>query len=229
MQPQRLSAFDVDLAPQVPGIYAWYAQLALSEDDWRPRMKDGVDQAARDMDRAIADYAQVHCPEPIALRGDGSYGLNWSGEMRRDTISDRIDSASQNAVESRLSDISLNPEERQLLTTLLRTAAPIFASPLYIGVAINLRLRLSQHKADYEQAKNEIGIDPSSSERLQFQGASFGARVAGAGVQMERLECWILPTNDIIVGQGGNRRQRGVAEAAEWILQRIFQPVLGRN
>jgi hypothetical protein len=41
-----LGALDLDLAPEAPGIYAWYAQLALSDNDWRPRMRDGVDLAA---------------------------------------------------------------------------------------------------------------------------------------------------------------------------------------
>lgn len=229
MQPQRLSAFDVELAPQAPGIYAWYAQLALSVDDWHPRIKDGIDLAARDLDRAIADYAQVHSPEPVALRGDGSYGLNWSGEIRRDNISDHIEGNFANAVDSHLSRVSPNPEGRKLLTALLHAATPIFASPLYIGVATNLRVRLSQHKADYELAKTEIHNDPSSSNRLQFHGSSFGARVAGAGVQMECLECWILPTGDIIDSKESDRHQRNVAEVAEWVLQRIFLPVLGRN
>lgn len=233
-QPQRLSALDADLAPQVPGIYAWYAQLALSEDDWRPRMRGDVDLAAFDLHRAVADYANAHRPEPIHLHGEGSYGLNWAGTIRREAISDRVDDITINRVEAHISEISTDPQNRRLLTTLLRAATPVFASPLYIGVATNLRTRLAQHKADYEQAKAEIRNDPTASARLQFDGDSFGARLAGAGIQLDRLECWVLPASAIIDGKierqgAGNHSNRSVAQAAEWILQHIFQPVLGRK
>lgn len=234
VQPQRLDALDVDLAPDVPGIYAWYAQLALSDNDWRPRFHGGVDLAARDLGRAIADYAHIHQPEPLDLRCDGSYGLNWSGTIRRDSISDPSSNGEASRAEAQLGELSSDPQGRRALTHLLRAATPIFASPLYIGVATSLRSRLAEHKADYENAKAALRNNPSASARLQFDGDSFGARLAGAGIQLERLECWVMPAVAISVSDnsdqhGAHQGRRSVAYTAEWVLQRIFQPVLGRR
>jgi hypothetical protein len=232
-QPQRLGALDIDLAPQVPGIYAWYASLALSDHDWKPRIQGGIDLAAHDLDRAISDYAHVHHPEPLDLRAEGSYNLNWSGALQRDSISDPGASGPASRLELQLHSLSADPESRRLLTSLLRAAAPIFASPLYIGVATNLRSRLAVHIADYEAAKAALRNNPSESAALHFGGDSFGARLAGAGIQLERLECWVLPAvgvaaaaNNQMIAIDGHR---SVAGTAEWILQRIFRPVLGRH
>jgi hypothetical protein len=232
--PQRLDALDIDLAPDLPGIYAWYARLALSRDDWRARCHGDLDLAARDLDKAVADYAHIHQPEPLELRGDGSYGLNWFGTIRQDSISEPSADGDASRVEVQLGELSSDPSSRRLFIQLLLAATPIFASPLYIGVATSLRSRLAEHKADYEGAKTVIRNNPSASARLQFGGESFGARLAGCGIQLERLECWILPTIAIADQPDGDvkqkyREHRSVARTAEWVLQRIFQPVLGRK
>ena len=41
----QLSALDLDMAPDRPGIYAWYSQLPLSDGDWKPQMREGLDLA----------------------------------------------------------------------------------------------------------------------------------------------------------------------------------------
>lgn len=233
-QPQRLDALDVDLAPQLPGIYAWYAQVALSDRDWMPRIEGDIDLAARDLGQAIVDYALIHHPEPLDLRADGSYNLNWAGTLQRDSISDPASGNSTSRLEVQLRSLSSDPDSRRLLTSLLRAAIPVFASPLYIGVATNLRSRLVEHIADYEGAKVTLRNNPSESATMQFGGDSFGARLAGTGIQLERLECWVMPTIGIAGSELHNNadthhKHRSVARAAEWILQRIFQPVLGRR
>lgn len=235
LQPQRLGALDLDLAPDGPGIYAWYAQLALSENDWRPRRHGDLDMAAADLTKAVGDYARIHRPEPLNLRGEGSYGLNWSGTLWQDAISEPTVNGSVSRVETQLGELASQPIGRRLLIDLLRTATPIFASPLYVGVATSLRVRLAEHRADYEAARSAIRNDPSASEELRFRGQSFGARLAGVGVQLEHLECWVLPAADITeFGKNGKNgatsiNTRLVAQMAEWVLQRIFQPVLGRQ
>jgi len=231
-QAQRLNALDLDMAPDAPGIYAWYAQLTLSDDDWKPQVSDGVDLAARYLTRAISDYARVHELNPIHLRGTGTYRLNWSGTLRRDSIADAPADSESTAVDSRLNDLAEEYNVRRLLIKLLRAATPVFASPLYIGVATNLRVRLAGHKADYETTRARIRADPSAGARLQFEGDSFGARLAATGLQLEHLQCWILPANLALIDNSDEDNSvisaRAVAEAAEWILQRIFLPALGR-
>ncbi len=228
--PKRLGALELDLAPDLPGIYAWYAQLALSADDWRPRMRDGVDAAGFDLINAIEDYAHIHEPEAVELKGAATYGLNWLGSIRRQSITQRTTGSPESLIQGRLSELAATADDRRLLTQLLLSAPPVFASPLYIGVATNLRERLAEHRASFEKANTLLRSKPEQASSLQFLGRDLGARLAGAGIPLERLECWILTApQPPPVGSGPTANQRSVAQAAEWILQRIFQPILGRQ
>ncbi|HET9873185.1 MAG TPA: hypothetical protein VFP89_11415 [Propionibacteriaceae bacterium] len=229
---QRLSALDVDLAPAAPGIYAWYGQLGLGPHDWRPQPKDGSDLAVGYLTKAMADFARVHQPSPIRLKGDGTYGLGWTGTLRRASIADTGGTDDEPTIHARLAPLIGSPDVRQLLVMLLREATPVFASPLYIGVATNLRSRLAEHLKSYEDARQLIRRDPVAAKRLQFDGGDFGARLAGTGLQLEHIICWVIQADLEPDAEGGSMPSasaREVAEAAEWILQRTFLPVLGRR
>jgi hypothetical protein len=67
IKPSCLSALQLDRAPTGPGIYAWYASIALSETDWQPRLQEGADVAGSDLTAALNDYVRAHQPGPIAL------------------------------------------------------------------------------------------------------------------------------------------------------------------
>ena len=166
----RLGALEVDLAPPSPGIYAWYARLALAENDWKPRVRGNTDAAASDLTAAVSDYCRVHHPCPVHLRGDGSYGLNWSGTLSRESVVDDGSHHPDSRLDKGLGDIPMDPNKRRILSNLLRASAPVFASPLYIGVATNLRVRLNEHKVDYENAKILLRNKPSSAAKMQFEG-----------------------------------------------------------
>lgn len=232
-QVLELSALDLDMAPDDPGIYAWYARLTLADDDWKPQVNGGVDLATRYLTNAVSDYARVHQPNPLHVRGTGTYRLNWSGTLRRDSIADSITDNEGTVVDNKLDGLAAQHDLRRLLITLLRAATPVFASPLYIGVSTNLRLRLAAHRADYENARAQIRLDPSIATKMQFEGDSFGSRLAATGLQLEHLQCWILPANLTLADTSGDsdaiNSPRVVAETTEWILQRIFLPVLGRQ
>ncbi len=228
--PTRLGALELDLAPDLPGIYAWYAQLALSEDDWRPRMRNGFDVAGFDLVNAIEDYARIHEPAAVELKGAATYGLNWFGSIRRQSITRRSAGSAESPINDRLGELAATADNRRLLTQLLLSAPPVFASPLYIGVATNLRERLAEHRASFEKANTLLRSKPEQAANLQFLGRDLGARLAGAGIPLERLECWIMTAPQPPPADSGpTTNQRSVAQAAEWIVQRIFQPILGRQ
>jgi hypothetical protein len=232
--PERLGALELDRAPDVPGIYAWYARLPLSLHDWKPRIHvdTGEDLAVADLLRAITTYSRTHEPAEVALQGRGTYGLDWIGQFHRQSITDEFQDGS-NRLTRRIEDTSQEGDARRLLIQLLRNAPPVFASPLYIGVATNLRQRLLAHKEAYENARAQARNDPSVLERLQFEGKSFGERLAGTAIQLEHLDCYVLPvaemTKGVDPGSSTSGSPRKVAEAAEWVLQRIFHPAMGRK
>ncbi|MFV9634439.1 hypothetical protein [Mycobacterium neumannii] len=230
-KPMRLSALDLDLAPDAPGIYAWYAQLALGNQDWERSDRDGVDAAIGYLINAISDYARVHQPIAIHLKGEASYNLHWSGRLERASIADGSPLSATSDVKARMEGLADQPVVRRLLISLLRAATPMFASPLYIGVATNLRVRLGQHMAAYENARASLRRR-SSTMTVQEEDDSFGARLASTGMPLEYLECYVLPADlaEVAVEDSGTTLSaRDVAAAAEWILQRIFLPVLGRQ
>jgi hypothetical protein len=230
VSPSRLGALQLDRAPVGPGIYAWYCRIPLSEADWRPRLQGGLDAAGGDLTAALNDYVRVHQPGPIALRGLARYDLAWTGEIRQQGVSDELQPGSGTRLDLHLAEIADDPEARRLLSALLRAAPPVFASPLYIGVATNLRQRLADHKRSFEAASAVIRRSPDQAVLLQHRGKDLGARLAGAGIPLERLECWVLPTPEMsIPSDVAQVKQRSVAQAAEWMLQRIFQPILGRK
>ncbi|WP_237156062.1 GIY-YIG nuclease family protein [Mycobacteroides abscessus] len=227
---KMLSALDLDMAPESAGIYAWYAQLGLADEDWKPHHKNGFDLAAGYLIDAVASYAGIHEPSPVHLTGKGTYQLPWTGTLRRSSIADVSEPNEDPAVATHLGELAVHPDVRRLLISLLRAATPVFASPLYIGVATNLRTRLREHMAAYENARAALRQDPALAGRMQFEGESFGFRLAATGLQLDYLQCWVLPASlDAPTDDGSTPSARDVAETAEWILQRIFLPVLGRQ
>lgn len=228
--PQHLSPLDLDRAPESAGIYAWYAQLGLADEDWKPHEKDGFDLAVGYLSSAIASYARIHEPSPVNVTGKGTYQLPWAGTLRRSSIADVPPDHQDTAVGAYLGELAAHPNVRRLLISLLRAATPVFASPLYIGVATNLRTRLGEHMAAYENARAALRQDPTLAARMQFEGESFGFRLAATGLQLDYLQCWVLPAS---LGSSDDDdttpSARDVAKTAEWILQRIFLPVLGRR
>ncbi|WP_091414984.1 hypothetical protein [Friedmanniella luteola] len=228
--PTRLGALELDLAPDSPGIYAWYPHLALSPDDWKPRLVGGVDAARVDLLHAIEDYARIHESGAVDLKGSANYGLYWHGRMQRLSVAARSTETGESLAATHLAELAADPDDRRILTDLLRMAPPYFASPVYIGVATNLRERLAEHRVSFERANKLLRNQPDRASELQFRGTDLGARLAGAGIPLERLDCWILAAPGMPhAGDDQKSKQRSVAAAAEWVLQRIFQPILGRQ
>lgn len=226
---QRIEGLQLDLAPACPGIYAWYARLPLAPSDWKPAPnKNGVDMAGGYFIRAIRDYAAVHREQDVTLQGTGSYGVRWTGLLTRDSISDEAQQ-DNDVLTQRMGDALNDPEIRRALIALLGASVPAFASPLYIGVATDLQVRLQQHKADFESAMQVIRNNPLTAKSFYADGSKFGERLAGAGLALDEVVCFVLPVD--VGGESGlsHQEQRKLAGKAEWILQRIFQPVLGRK
>jgi hypothetical protein len=225
---RRLTALEVDRAPAAPGIYAWYVRFPLAVDDWHPRPGDGIDEAAVDMERAVDDYARYHQETPIVLSGADDYELPWSGVLTRRSISDSIVSTPTGAA-GKLTRIYDDPEQRRILLGLLHQAPPVFGSPLYVGVAKNLQKRLAEHLQDYETARINLQDQPQRSEQYHFYGKTLGERIAGASIPLSLLEVYILPAVEDGNGAGTSANERRVAEGAEWLIQRIFKPEMGRR
>lgn len=204
---------EIDLAPETPGIYAWYSRLVVSKADIDVivkrinEVKQTDDAEARAqvedaLDRFIfSPYRET--PYQVALRGQ--LKPKFSGEV--------IHEPSRS--ESLVSRLAANPERFRAISEILKTAAPWFTAPLYIGMAINLRSRLKQHRNKIVELRE-----------LQGHGAIDDAAEAGFANQVVARN--FDPTN-LFVHIAEVNVDTGEHNDLENILNRINYPIFGRN
>jgi hypothetical protein len=141
---RTLTWSEIDLAPETPGIYAWYSRLVISKadiDDIVKRINEaklvGEVKAREEVEDALdrfifSPYRET--PYQVALRGQ--LKPKFSGQVAHEPSKS----------ESLVGRLAANPERLRAISEVLKTAAPWFTAPLYIGMAINLRSRLKQHR-----------------------------------------------------------------------------------
>lgn len=231
----RYSMLDVDEAPETPGLYAWYVSFRASPHDWKMKPSPQGDQAIEGFLRLLRRYAGYYEPLPIALHGRGSYGAAWEGDLELDTPlrePDETASASSAEEDKRLTTLmgSLDSEDRRrVMAAILEMAAPVFSSPLYIGVAENLRERLRSHRRDFTKAYDWLREHPEDAEVVRAKGKTFGARAAARQMAMGHLEAWVIDLGDHADDAVTIKHLRQTAESAEWLLHRLYTPILGRQ
>ncbi|MFI1163303.1 hypothetical protein ACH4UM_06745 [Streptomyces sp. NPDC020801] len=235
----RFGMLEVEQAPESPGIYAWYVTFQASAQDWETKPVDGQDASIEGFLGLLREYASYYEPLPITLHGSAPYGGRWDGALeldhgvnRRETTSvpegtDRERERRERDREALDNTIS-SQTGRRLLAQFLGRATPVFSSPLYIGVAENLNERLQQHRSNYNRAMDWLRGNPNDADRLKRDAKNFGQRAAARGIAMENLEAWVIDLksleSDISV-----RSLRESAQSAEWLLHRLFAPILGRQ
>jgi hypothetical protein len=146
--------------------------------------------------------------------------------VERDTLE-----ASDRAAAPKLQTALNTPAMRKALFESLELSAPIFAAPLYIGVAENLRDRLATHA-------HNLLVHSSRSARSSnyFRNVSdskilstFAFRAARQGFSDDNLEVWVLDIAEVADEAKNGQQLRVVAEACEWLLNRWHRPQLGRR
>jgi hypothetical protein len=204
---------EIDLAPETPGVYAWYSRLVISKADIDAIVKRvneaklTNDAKAREevenaLDRFIFNpYRET--PYQVTLRGQLKPKFN--GEVAHEP----------GRSESLVGRLAKNPERFRAIADILKTAAPWFTAPLYIGMAINLRSRLKQHK-------NKI------IELRDTQGLGTVDDMAEAGFANQVFARNFDPTN-LFVHIAEVNVDTGEHNDLENILNRINYPIFGRN
>jgi hypothetical protein len=226
---------DVDEAPEAPGLYAWYVSFKASPHDWKMQASPQGDQAIEGFLRLLRRYAGYHEPLPITLRGRGSYGTTWGGDLALDTPLRQPDEeadAHSARGDKRLEILmgSLDSQERRrVMATILEMASPVFSAPLYIGVAENLRERLRTHRRDFTKAYEWLREHPEDAAEVRAKGKTFGARAAARDMTMRQLEAWVIDLGDQEDDDVTLKHLRHTAQSAEWLLHRLYAPILGRQ
>lgn len=210
---RALTWSEIDLAPETPGVYAWYSRLVVSKadiDDIVKRVNEAKlrsDAKAREevedaLDRFIfSPYRET--PYQVALRGQ--LKPKFSGEVAHEP----------SRSESLVGRLAANPERFRAISDILKTAAPWFTAPLYIGMAINLRSRLKQHRNKIVELRD-----------LQGHGSIDDVNEAGFANQVVARN--FDPTN-LFVHIAEVNVDTGEHNDLENILNRINYPIFGRN
>lgn len=210
---RALTWSEIDLAPETPGVYAWYSRLVISKADIddivnRVRMAQQESEAKaraeieNALDRFIfSPYRET--PYQVALRGQ--LKPKFSGEVLHEPSKS----------DSLIGRLASDPDRFRTVAEVLRSAAPWFTAPLYIGMAINLRGRLKQHR-------NKIV------ELRDLQGQASINDVAEAGFANQVVARDFDPTN-LFVHIAEVDVDTGEHNDLENILNRINYPIFGRN
>jgi hypothetical protein len=210
---RTLTWSEIDLAPETPGIYAWYSRLVISKadiDDIVKRINEaklvGEVKAREEVEDALdrfifSPYRET--PYQVALRGQ--LKPKFSGQVAHEPSKS----------ESLVGRLAANPERLRAISEVLKTAAPWFTAPLYIGMAINLRSRLKQHR-------NKIV------ELRDLQGYGSTDEPAEAGFANQVIARNFDPTN-LFVHIAEVNVDTGEHNDLENILNRINYPIFGRN
>jgi hypothetical protein len=128
-------------APNTPGVYSWYYRIELSNKDIAKCVEDVDLEPSSDTKQAIIrEFLEVHL---FKYYEEMPYLISLSGQLKpkyEGSIAHRPDVSL-----SLIRRLSEAPNKLYNLKETLKLAIPLFASPIYIGVARRLRERLLQH------------------------------------------------------------------------------------
>ena len=201
--------------PAESGVYAWYYKPEITQFDLDRIVAEVSDlvaagasaaakvATARFLDETVFRYFRE---QPYAAQLRGALKPRYEGLIEhRPTLSDSL-----------LERIVEDPERLTTIRDVLDQSAPLFASPIYIGMSEKLRTRLKRHKMLIERYGElpNIGVSQED-ERDQ----SFAREVRAREIPPSRLFVAI----QVISGS------RGSYVDIENILNRIHYPLLGRN
>jgi hypothetical protein len=122
------------------------------------------------------------------------------------------------------------------ITPSLASAFFAIAYPLYIGISVDLRGRLSTHKSQLEQYKELRPRDGATDAEADSEQESrcFGERLGAVFRDAKFFETELLFVKCVswpLAGTGTDERDAAMADlrAAEWTCNTLFHPVFGRR
>lgn len=233
----------ISQAPTATGLYAWYASLNAGPRDWELEINDGADigiERLKNLLRRQTDRLGFRSLEAVAT---GAFSQTWTGQLNdqtSDLLKDILAAESGGAQKNENYDKKRAPklqsslesrDSRLLLVKALELAIPCLSAPIYVGVAEDLKSRLSSHANQLNTLSAAVARNPDIRDRLRSESKSnFAIRVIASGflpanLRVLTLNLELLATDLKIE----NSDPRTVAEAAEWILNRWNRPYLGRR
>jgi hypothetical protein len=233
-ETQHYPFLEVARAPDSPGLYAWYGSLALFPADYRDDVVEGVNLGVVRLRESLARHTARFDPRPRRLSGRSEFGARWRGQLQdfgRTTIRGKIirPAESSSGIDASLHASTSDEYLRGDLVSLLRAAQPTLASPLYIGVTNSLRRRLREHVNLYNELKDAILRDSDHlaalKRSIENERTEFAHRVVAAEFEPENLSVYVWPYASSL----SPSKVDSLLRSAEWLLNRWYRPLLGRE
>jgi hypothetical protein len=132
---------EVASAPNSPGVYSWYYRIELTDKDISKCIENVEREKSKEArDDIVRSFLEDHL---FRYYKELPYFVALSGQLKpryEGYIDNRVDVSA-----SLIDRLSKAPNKLYELKRTLMLAIPLFASPIYIGVATRLRERLLQH------------------------------------------------------------------------------------
>jgi len=220
---------NVGEAPEEPGLYVWYSKLKLGRADWDDTSPSTRGNGKRLFLRALKEHVEKHHALPLNVEAKTIFSMTWSGLLGPDEprwLADLVQTDSEAVVDEAASSNT----NRGILYDLLGTAAPLFTSPLYIGIAVEqtLRSRLSNHQSLYLSEWRKLESDSSYPDRIYASG-TFAERAIKCRFTPSDLHYKTITFKKEVSQQLNFEERIRILKAAEHILNRTAKPVLGRK
>lgn len=239
---QLFSIDSVSQAPEASGIYAWYATLDAGKMDWELDVVDGEDAGIERLRSLLRKQTSRYNSRELSAIAKGAFSQTWQGSLV-DQTSDALLKVLTNAPDlssdgsydkqkaPKLQDTLASRNSRKLLVSALQGAIPIFASPIYIGVAESLRKRLLQHANVITNLSADLSKNPDERELLEkHKDKNFATRVISSGFSPNHLRVFTFNFDELAKQEEiGSIDTRTVSESVEWLLNRWHHPYLGKR
>lgn len=222
------SAEDLDDVTSLPGIYSWYGVPHPGRADYA----ENVDSTGRDEGiGTFVSFLQRHTNRlqrpDLAVEARGGFWAAWEGELREvghPRLAQAVEAAGDDTGPAKLSTALATESRRRILAMGLQSAAPVAASPLYIGVAFSLADRLSSHMQWIKKALRAMDVRGEVPE--EWVANHFGARAVAHGFLPSTL--WVGTLSLEYEGITPDELRESI-EALEWLLNRWHRPLLGEE
>lgn len=214
----KLGWINLSQAPAVPGVYAWYYQPEITDFDLNTAVSD-IQRLAGQGDREGAKAVVVALLNEriMSYFRQDPYEILLTGPLkpRHSGVAKHEQRLSPELVERLVNE----PHRLRPLRDILAGSAPHFASPIYVGMSDNLRVRLLRHRTLIERYRQEDFRRSLEMVTGHSEDAGFARRVVSRKIPPDRLFAMICEADDV----------DGLHVDAENLLNRMYYPILGRN
>lgn len=214
---------EVPTAEAKPGLYAWYLKIIPGKNNTK---------TSDNFVKALKRISEQLCHPTLTMQLRGHFSMNMKGDFRHIWYGH-----DEKPFTPKFQEILDNPEEREMLNCILESVAPLFTSPLYIGVSKNLKQRLQRHTQLIQKYRKEYNKHTKHSEDISSNlsvdskfslrnDKNFARRIVERKIDPNHLAVSIAYVSH---PELSDERIRKTIETTETLLNRVFYPILGRK